>query len=132
MVAVLVLLVSTQLLWGRSSFWLPRWLLRKSVARTKMTKSIRWLERPARFIDRFLRARLSAFVEGFAVRVIATVSVLISLAMPVMEVIPFSASGAGAALTAFGLALIARDGLMALLAFVFTGGTCGLILYHMM
>lgn len=42
---------------------------------------------PARFIDRFLRPRLSMFVEGFAVRVIATVSLLISLAMPLMEVL---------------------------------------------
>ena len=50
--------------------------------------------------------------------------------MPVMEVIPFSASGAGAALTAFGLALIARDGLMALLALIFTVATGGMILYH--
>jgi hypothetical protein len=57
MVAVLVLLLSTQLLWGRSSFWLPGWLLRRSIARTKLTKSIGWLERPARFIDRFLRPR---------------------------------------------------------------------------
>jgi len=32
------------------------------------------LERPARFIDRFLRPRLSMFVEGVFVRVIATVS----------------------------------------------------------
>jgi hypothetical protein len=89
-----------------------------------------WLERPARVIDRFLRPRLSMFVEGCAVRVIATVSLLISLAMPVMEVIPLSASGAGAALTAFGLASIARDGLMALFALVFTVTTGGLILYH--
>ena len=130
MVAVLVLLLSTQLLWGRRSFWLPGWLLRKSIARSKMTKSIGWLERPAGFIDRFLRPRLSMFAEGFAVRVIATVSLLISLAMPVMEVIPFSASGAGAALTAFGLALIARDGLVALLALIFTVATGGMILYH--
>jgi hypothetical protein len=130
MVAVLVLLLSTQLLWGRRSFWLPGWLLRKSIARSKMTKSIGWLERPAGFIDRFLRPRLSMFVEGFAVRVIAIVSLLISLAMPVMEVIPFSASGAGAALTAFGLGLIARDGLMALLALIFTVATGGMILYH--
>jgi len=130
MVAVLVLLLSSQLLWGRSSFWLPGWLLRKSIARSKMTKSIGWLERRARFIDRFLRPRLSMFVEGLAVGVIATVSLLISLAMPVMEVIPFSASGAGAALTAFGLALIARDGLIALLALIFTVTTGGLIFYH--
>lgn len=54
---------------------------RHSIVRTRMTKIIGWLERPARFIDRFLRPRLSTLVEGFAVRVIATVSLLISLAM---------------------------------------------------
>jgi hypothetical protein len=132
LVALLVLLISSQLLWGRSAFWLPGWILRRSVARTTMTKSVSWLERPARFIDRFLRPRLETFVEGFAVRVIAVVTLLVSLAMPVMEVIPFSASGAGAALTAFGLALIARDGLMALIALVVTVGTGSLILYHVM
>ena len=46
-----------------------------------------------------------------------------------MEVIPFSASGAGAALTAFGLGLIAREGLMALLALIFTGATGESILF---
>lgn len=50
--------------------------------------------------------------------------------MPVMEAIPFSAGGAGAALTAFGLALIAHDGLTALFALIFTVTTGGLILYH--
>jgi hypothetical protein len=130
LVALLVLLISTQLLWGRSTFWLPGWILRRSVARTTMTKSVGWLERPTRFIDRFLRPRLALFVEGFAVRVIAVVTLLVSLAMPIMEVIPFSASGAGGALTAFGLALIAHDGLMALLALVVTVGTGAPILYH--
>lgn len=40
-----------------------------------------------------------------------------------MEVVPCSANLAGAALTAFGLALIAHDGLLALIAFAFTAGT---------
>ena len=69
--------------------------------------------------------RVGGFVEGSAVRVIATVSLLISLAMLVMEVIPFSASGSGATRHAFGLAFIARDGLMGLLALVFTFTTRG-------
>ena len=36
----------------------------------------------------------------------------------------------GKQLTGFGLGLIARDGLMGLLALIFTGGNGGLILYH--
>ena len=43
-----------------------------------------------------------------------------ALAMPVMEAIPFSANLAGIALTAFGLAVIAHDGLLALIAFAAT------------
>jgi hypothetical protein len=36
--------------------------------------------------------------------------------MPATEVIPFSSSIAGLALTAFGLAMISRDGVLALFA----------------
>ncbi len=35
MVAVLGLLLSTQLLWGRSSFWLPGWLIRRSISHVR-------------------------------------------------------------------------------------------------
>lgn len=56
--------------------------------------------------------------------------VLIAVAMPPMELVPFTATGAGAALTAFGLSLIAHDGLVALLAFAFTATTLALVMYR--
>ena len=43
--------------------------------------------------------------------------------MPPMEFVPFSANAAGAVLLAFGLALIARDGVFALVAYVITALT---------
>lgn len=49
-----------------------------------------------------------------------------------MEFVPFSATGAGAALTAFGLALIAHDGLLALIAFLFTALTFGVVIYALL
>jgi hypothetical protein len=52
--------------------------------------------------------------------------------MPVMEVVPFSANAAGIALAAFGLALIAHDGVLALIAFVFTVITAGLMIYSLL
>ena len=60
---------------------------------------------------------------------IATVCVLIAAAMPAMEVVPLTANGAGAALTAFGLSLIAHDGLLAIVAFAFTAITIGATIY---
>lgn len=62
--SVLLLLVSVQLLFGRRSFWLPSWLLDRSVSRSKLETSRRWMLRPARFIDFFLRPRLTFLTDG--------------------------------------------------------------------
>lgn len=132
LMGVLVLLTAGQLLFHREHFWLPRWLLERSVTREKLCKAIEWLRRPARFVDRWIRPRLTMFVRGVGLHVIAVASIVVAAAMPVMEFVPFSANGAGGALTAFGLALIARDGLLALLALVITAGTFGLIAYNLL
>lgn len=123
MMGVLVLLTGGQLLLGRRSFWLPRALLDRSLADDKVHRAVSWLRRPARWIDRILRPRLPMFVRGAATHVIALICIAIALVMPPMELVPFSANGAGFALTVFGLALIGRDGLLALVAGVVTVGT---------
>ena len=61
----------------------------------------------------------------------AVICMAVAAAMPLMEVIPFSANGAGLALMAFGLAIVARDGLLALMAFLATGGTTWFILNNL-
>ena len=124
-----VLLIAGQLLFRREHFWLPRWLLERSVARDNLGKALKWLRPPARFIDRLLRPRLTIFTQHIA---IATACVIIAAAMPAMELIPFSANAAGAALTAFGLSLIAGDGLPALLAFAVTAVVVGLAIYNLL
>lgn len=122
--ALVVLLVSSQLLMGRKHFWLPAWLLHRSVPRDKMATAIRWLRPPARFIDRFIRPRLIILVKGpVTTRITATLCLIIASVMPLLEFIPFSSSLAGVVLAAFGLALISRDGLLALIAFTTAGGT---------
>ena len=120
-VGVLVFLIAVQLLFHREHVWLPRFLLNRSIERGKLHKAIGWLYRPARFVDRLLRPRLTIFADGAIRYVIIIVCLGIAMTMPVMEVIPFSANAAGGALTAYGLSLIARDGLLALIAFAFTG-----------
>lgn len=125
--SVLILLVSVQLLFGRKSFWLPQWLLNRSVARAKLDKSRRWMLRPARVIDRFLHPRLTFLTNGAGIYLIALISVVIALMMPPMEIVPFSAIGAGLALTLLGLALLAHDGVVALLAVIVTTFTLWLV-----
>ena len=105
-VGVVLFLIAIQMLFGRGHFWLPQWLLRRSLARKKLHEALAWLRPPARFVDRWLRPRLTRFTDGAAAYVIAAICAIIAAALPVMEVVPFSANVAGAALTAFGLALI--------------------------
>lgn len=48
-----------------------------------------------------------------------------------MEIIPFTANAVGIALLVLGLGLIANDGLLAILAFVISAGSIGLVLYYL-
>ncbi|MFC6635450.1 exopolysaccharide biosynthesis protein [Microbulbifer taiwanensis] len=124
---LLVLLTAVQLLLGRSHFWLPQWLLRRSISKGKLIRALHWLQKPARFIDRWLRPRLEFLVGRAGTYVIAAICAVIALALPAMEIVPFSATTAGMALTALGLALVAHDGVLALFAFVVTAFVFGLI-----
>src|SRR5690554_1175193 len=48
--AIIVLLISAQMLIGKKHFWLPAWLLRRTVPQDKMTTAVKWLRPPARFV----------------------------------------------------------------------------------
>ena len=128
---IFVITVSVQLLMRRDHFWLPEWLLQRSIEAGKLCGAIARLRRPARFVDRFLHARLIFFTSGKVVYPVAVFCILIGAMTPLIEVVPFSANLAGAALIAFGLALSANDGVLALLAFFFSAVTVGVVVYNL-
>ncbi|WP_376697277.1 exopolysaccharide biosynthesis protein [Wenzhouxiangella psychrophila] len=131
LMALLVLLTAGQLLLGRKTFWLPGFLLQRSVQRARLHRALDHLEKPVRFIDRFLHPRLEVITRGHGTLVIATACICIALTMPALEFIPFSANLAGAALTAFGLSLIARDGYLAVFALTITVGTFWVVIANL-
>ena len=104
-IGIIVFLIAIQLLFQGENLWLPHFLLKRSVAREKLRKTLERLQRPARFIDRLLRSRLTMLTEGAMIYVIATVCLGIAATMPMLELVSFSANLAGAALTAFGLCI---------------------------
>jgi hypothetical protein len=129
MMGLFVLLTAGQLLFRRDHFWMPRWMLERTVPQSKLRTATGWMRRPARFVDRWSRQRHEQLVEGPWVSIIAAACIAIAAAMPAMELVPFSANAAGLALTAFGLALIARDGLVAAGALVVSAATLGTIIF---
>ena len=131
MMGVVVILVSVQLLLRRDHVWLPQWILRRSIDHAKVEKAVKWLRRPARFLDRLTRPRLEWAVRHAGVYVIAAACIVVAAATPIMEFIPFSANFAGVSITAFGLALIARDGLIALAAIAVCIAMVAFVVYQL-
>ena len=127
LMACFTLLVCTQLLMGRRTFWLPAWLQRRWVSRTALLKGLGYLHRPARWIDRLLSQRLTFLTSRRGMQASALTCLLVALSMPPMELIPFSANIAGLTLSLFGLALMARDGLLALFGFALAGTSLALV-----
>jgi hypothetical protein len=131
LMASLVMLSAGQLLLGRDHIWLPRWLLDRRVPRERFLRALGWVRRPAGWVDRLIKPRLTRLTRPPAHLVAALNCLLIALAMPPMELVPFTANAAGLGLTLFGLALLADDGLMALLAYTLTGATLSLVVINL-
>ncbi len=130
LMSLLILLTIGQRPFRRDHIWLPRWLEERAVPMDKLRMGLRWMRRPARFLDNLTRPRLTFFMEGGGNLLLVGGCVLVALALPVMELVPFSANGGGLALMAFGLAMIARDGAVALFALAITGITLGFIIWR--
>jgi len=131
MMAILVIMTSGQLLAGRRRIWLPEFLLRRSLSRQDLERTLDWMERPASVIDRFFHPRLMLLTGSSGGFLIGIAALVIALLMPVLEFIPFSATLAGSALTAFGLSLISRDGYLALFSLSATATVVALLLRHL-
>lgn len=131
MVAVLVFLVAGQLILRHEHIWLPKWICRREIDEEKLDKATNKLSRPARFIDRLIRPRLMWLVTGAGAYALAFGCIIIALALPPMEFIPFSANLGGGALTAYALALIARDGVVGIIAHTITAAGVAVVVYNL-
>lgn len=124
-IALIVLLIAGQLLFGMKSVWLPRWLSNRSVKATKVEKAVAVARKPAGAVDKVIRPRLLVLTGPVGDRVAALVCVIIALAVPPLEFLPFVAFIPSLAIATFGLALIARDGLLVAIAFLISAAALG-------
>jgi hypothetical protein len=132
LMGALVVLVVVQMLMHRRHLWLPSWLEKRSVSAERVSGTVRWLRKPAAFLDRWARPRMTWAVRHGGFVVIAVVCIGVAAATPIMGVVPFSANLAGTVITIFGLALVSRDGLLALVAMVLAAGMGGVIGWNLL
>lgn len=121
--SAVIVLIAAQILLRHEHFWIPGWLARRSMDAGKMERGLETFRPVARFIDHLLRPRLALLTRGVFFDAIALLCLVIGLVTPILELVPLGGIPPNAAVVAFALAITARDGLWALIAFLFTGAT---------
>jgi len=119
---MIVILLSGQVLFGMKRFWLPRIIRKRSLDNERLRAGLEKIRPAASKVDGVLRPRLTFLVQGPAVYALAATCSLLAIAIPTLEVVPFAASTAVAAIAVFALAMVANDGLLALLGYAVSFG----------
>ncbi|HYX46966.1 MAG TPA: exopolysaccharide biosynthesis protein [Sphingomicrobium sp.] len=118
--ALPLLIVSAQLVFGRTTPWFPARLDRRGVTKQELKKLVdkmQWLEMR---VERLFKPRIAALTGPTAARVIGLVCFLLALAAAIP--IPLFHMAPAAAILLFGVALIYRDGALVIAAVLATIG----------
>ncbi|QPM92396.1 exopolysaccharide biosynthesis protein [Pseudooceanicola algae] len=115
-VAVLVFILVAQMMLGRQSLWLPKWLTRRRLGTEKLGKGIAWLRKPVHFVERFLKPRLTFLFHRPWLWLPMILIMALTLFMPFMELVPASGSIASAIIALFAASLLTRDGGLAIVS----------------
>jgi len=116
----IIFLTVGQMLIGRKSLWLPRFIARRSLPADRLKKALRWLDPYAARADRWFGMRLTAFTHGPFLILIALCCAGLAALMPFLELVPLVSTLPAFAFVAFGIALLLRDGIAAVIGLALT------------
>ena len=125
--AVITILIAGQMVFGRKTVWIPRFIGKLAVKAERVTKAVKVSRKPVHVVDRVVCPRLLVLTTPLADRLVAAACVLVALCVPPLELLPFAAFVPALAIFTFGVGLVGRDGLVVLIALLLSGGAIGLI-----
>ena len=117
-IAATIGLIALQLLFGKDHIWMPQFIQSRAVGAKKLHKAVGKLRGIAQWLDEQSRDRMDFLTRGVWLKVAAVAILVLCITVPPLEVLPFASSGPMLAIASIGLALIVRDGLVMLLAFL--------------
>lgn len=114
LVGLNTVLVAGQIALGHENVWLPGWLRKRCIPKRFAPKLMKFLKPVAKVADDVAKPRATWLTAWPLRRAGAAICVAIGCALPVMEVIPFTSTPAGAVIATYALAITVRDGFLAL------------------
>lgn len=126
----LIILVAGQFLYGRETPWTPESLRKLSIDSEMMEKAVDKAKPYAAFIDSFIRPRLTQLTDGKLMsRVIAVASIFLALIFFPMALIPGGVYLPALSVMALGLALLGRDGVLAIAGLLGAAASLALVFF---
>lgn len=122
-IAVIISFFAIQILFGQRHLWLPNWLEEKTVNGPKFKAGLEKIAPASRWIDRLIKPRFEWATNPPFLQSLAAVTILLCATVPPLELVPFASTLPMATIALIGLALTARDGLLASAALLFTAAT---------
>jgi len=120
-VGLMTMIFSVQIVIGRSYIWMPDWIRSMAIDRQTLKKAAKRSESTFAFIDQMFTERLVFLTGDISTRLAAGLITLLAALLIPLELVPFAVAVPGVAISLFGLALLARDGAIMLLAFLTSG-----------
>jgi hypothetical protein len=110
----MILWVAVQMAIGRNELSIPHFLARRSIKGSHLRKVVKVVRPSLRFLGYIIWSRLSFLTQGPFARAIAAICGMLALMLPPLEFVPFGATVPSSLITGFSIAIVARDGLLAL------------------
>lgn len=112
--AFVILLFAVQMLLGRRTLYLPAWIGRRRLSSKALRSGAERMRPVATRLDRWFYGRLPRLTGEPFIRFAALVCILLAITVPPLEIVPFASSAPMAAIAAFGLSILVRDGALML------------------
>lgn len=122
---LLLLLVAVQIIAGMDAPWLPRKILRQSIARATVERAVARAVPLLRRLERWSQPRMKLFETALGMRAIGVLILALALALIVAPPF-FGQIPLGLAISLIGLGLVERDGIVVLIGLVFGGVGVGI------
>jgi hypothetical protein len=116
-----LLFITAQLMLGRSTLWMPRFICERSISRDFFALLMAKLSPILHRAERFLRPRISMLLHPVPERIVGGACLL--LAIILFLPIPFGNIPPALAIAAFSLGILERDGMATIIGWIATVGS---------